>query len=240
MSSASPSIATLLSFTPLSKPTRHHLTKVYSTLFTAVLAASFSAYISLHLPIPFPYVLLPLLSIGTTFYFLSLPSHNLTSRSRAFHIAAAASGASTSPLIAFATTVDPSAVPAALAASSAVFACLSAAVAFSSRRDFLYLGTALGTAISGLFWVGLVNSFVQNAYLWSAQVYVGLLVFCGYVLYDSQVIIAKTEAGDSDYIGHAFQLFTDLVAIFRRLLIIIIQNRQRSQEEEDRKRRARR
>ena len=63
----------------------------------------------------------------------------------------------------------------------------------------------------------------------------GLVVFCGYVIFDTQVIIERASAGDRNYVMHACSLFVDFVAIFVRLLIILLRNRDNNN---DRKRKS--
>ena len=46
-------------------------------------------------------------------------------------------------------------------------------------------------------------------------------MFCGLVLFDTQMIIEKYSRGDNDYIWHSVDLFVDFVAIFKRLLVIL-------------------
>lgn len=53
--------------------------------------------------------------------------------------------------------------------------------------------------------------------------YLGLALMCGFVLYDTQLIIEKCRRGDRDFILHSVDLFVDLLGIFRRLVIILAQ-----------------
>jgi hypothetical protein len=54
------------------------------------------------------------------------------------------------------------------------------------------------------------------------QVYFGLLIFLGYMVYDTQEIIERACHGDMDYIKHALTLFTDFVAVLVRILVIMV------------------
>lgn len=54
------------------------------------------------------------------------------------------------------------------------------------------------------------------------QIFGGLLVFMGYVLFDTQMIIERANRGDYNYVKHALDLFVDFVAIFVRLLVIMV------------------
>nr|CAD7416915.1 unnamed protein product [Timema cristinae] len=53
---------------------------------------------------------------------------------------------------------------------------------------------------------------------------------CGFVLYDTQLIIEKRRNGDKDFVTHSVDLFVDLIGIFRRLVIILTQREQRREE----------
>lgn len=71
--------------------------------------------------------------------------------------------------------------------------------------------------------------------LWLCR-YLGLLVFAGYVLFDTQLVVERASAGDFDQIQHALDLFVDFMAIAVRVLIILMKN----QEEKEKQRRRRR
>ncbi len=53
------------------------------------------------------------------------------------------------------------------------------------------------------------------------ELYFGLFLFCGFILFDTQLIVEKYNSGNTDYIWHSIDLFLDFVNIFRRLLVIL-------------------
>ena len=57
------------------------------------------------------------------------------------------------------------------------------------------------------------------------QVYIwgGLLIFCGFIVWDTQMIIEKKRRGDGDFIGHSLDLFIDFMQVFRKVLILLMQ-----------------
>lgn len=52
---------------------------------------------------------------------------------------------------------------------------------------------------------------------------------CGFVLFDTQLIIEKAENGDKDFMWHWADLFFDFVTLFRKLMIILAMNEKVSQ-----------
>ena len=49
----------------------------------------------------------------------------------------------------------------------------------------------------------------------------GLLLFCGFIVWDTQMIIEKKRRGDGDFIGHSVELFIDFIQVFRKVIIIL-------------------
>lgn len=46
---------------------------------------------------------------------------------------------------------------------------------------------------------------------------------CGFIIYDTQLIIAKHQMGNKDFIVHSLDLFMDFIGVFRHLLVILTQ-----------------
>lgn len=81
-----------------------------------------------------------------------------------------------------------------------------------------------------MFWLSVSNMFIQSNSLFSIELYLGLFVFSGFVVYDTQIMIMKAERGSRDYLLHSLELYVDLVGIFVRIIRIL-------QKKEDDKRR---
>ncbi|KAF6020814.1 TMBIM6 [Bugula neritina] len=140
-------------------------------------------------------------------------------------------GVSMGPLLQYAAFLDPSLITTAFTGACVIFGSFTLAALFSRDRTWLYLGGTLMTVLGWMTFASLVNIFFRSTILFQAQIYVGLALFCLFVLYDTQMIIEKRRMGDDDYIWHSVDLFLDFVHIFRKLLIIL------SQKEEDKKKR---
>ncbi len=54
--------------------------------------------------------------------------------------------------------------------------------------------------LSLMFWMGIANMFLGSRLVFQLNLYAGLAVMCGFVLYDTQLIIEKCRRGDKDYI----------------------------------------
>jgi FtsH-binding integral membrane protein len=120
--------------------------------------------------------------------------------------------------------IDPSIVTSAFLGTTCIFVCFSASAYFAERRSYLYLGGFLGSALSMLILVNFINVFARSAMLFNAQLYIGLMVFCGFIIFDTQLIIEKAANGSKDYIWDSLELFLDFINVFVRLLVILAKN----------------
>uniref|UniRef100_A0A8V0ZYS5 Transmembrane BAX inhibitor motif containing 6 n=1 Tax=Gallus gallus TaxID=9031 RepID=A0A8V0ZYS5_CHICK len=125
---------------------------------------------------------------------------------------------------------QPSIIPTAFLGTAAIFGCFSLSALYARRRSFLYLGGFLLSGLTLLLLSSLLNALLGSVWLFTANLYVGLMLMCGFVLFDTQLIIEKAESGDKDYIWHCVDLFLDFVNIFRELLMILGVNENKKKE----------
>lgn len=177
--------------------------------------------------------------LGLVMWLLTMPSlpSNKPLRQRVLAGAAFAQGMALAPLGAMANLVDASIVPMALVATTLVFACFSLSAAIAKRRSYMFLAGMLSSALSVLFWwrLGMSVFARRSMFGFEAELLVGLAVFVGYVLVDTQVIIERASNGDLDEVKHAVQLFGDFVAILVRVVILLMQREERAQRRQRRR-----
>lgn len=133
------------------------------------------------------------------------------------------SGVGLGPILEHVIYVNPSIIITALFGTSLVFVSFSICAMLAERGTWLYLGGTLMTLLSTLMIMAFANIFFGSVLLYQANLYLGLLIMCGFVLYDTQLIIEKRRNGSKDFVTHSLDLFVDFIGIFRRLLIILTQ-----------------
>merc|ERR1712228_776885 len=74
-------------------------------------------------------------------------------------------------------------------------------------------GGILATGMTVMLTLSIANIFMGSKLLYSADLYLGLVVMCGCVLYDTQLIVEKIRRGDDDFIWHCVDLFLAIVAV---------------------------
>lgn len=219
----------------ISPTVQSHLKQVYLTLCCALVASAVGSY--LHILWNIGGLLTTLACMGCMAWVLSTPPYEEKKRLGLLMAAAVFEGASIGPLIDLTIQIDSSILVTAFVGCAIAFGSFSAAAMFARRREFLYLGAFLSSGVSILFWLHFASSiFGGNAALFKFELYLGLLVFVGYIVFDTQQIIEKAHFGDLDYVKHAMTLFTDFVAVFVRILIIMLKN---SMEKNERKKKRR-
>jgi modulator of FtsH protease len=115
-------------------------------------------------------------------------------------------------------TLDTSPVRDAFLLTAAAFTGLSAYV-LVSRRDFSFLGAALSIGVWVVLGALLLGFFVHSAVFDLAIASVGVLLFCGYILFDTSRLLRDPD--ETDAIGAALRLFLDVVNLFVFLLRIL-------------------
>jgi FtsH-binding integral membrane protein len=237
MSTSNPILAGLDKFfntldQKLDKGAQQHLKKVYSCLAISLLAAAFGAYIHVFTDILRANILCSFGSIIVLLLLYATPDNGRNERLRFSYLLGFAflSGLSTGPLMDYVMRIDPTIVSTAFFGTCIVFACFTAAAMYAPDRKYLYLGGTLISLLSTMFWMGLINLFVGSRFIFQLNLYAGLAVMCGFILYDTQLIMEKNRRGDNDYIWHSVDLFIDFLDIFRRLAIILAQKEERKKK----------
>lgn len=107
----------------------------------------------------------------------------------------------------------------ALFATVAVFAGLTF-YTMVTKRDFSFLRGFLVAGVIGLIVVGILNYFIQSSVLGTVMSLFGVLIFSGYVLYDTQKIL-KTYP-NREHVAASLELFLDFVLLFIYILNLIL------------------
>lgn len=107
--------------------------------------------------------------------------------------------------------------------TTVVFVSFSISSLLAERGRWLYLGGTLISLLNVMVLFSFINLFLRWSFFYQAHLYVGLFLMCGFVIYDTQLIIEKYHMGNKDFILHSLDLFIDFIGIFRHLLIILTQ-----------------
>lgn len=217
----------LLDFSTLSPTVQAHLKNVYTCLLISTVCASAGVYLSILGWFNYPRLAL-LASLITSVWLFSMEFNARTQKTCFALMAttAALTGIYISPLINLAIHVDPQIVMTAFLVTSLIFISFTLSALLTKKRTYLYLGGLLGSGLSIMMMLSLINIFARSEMLFNTNLYLGLLIACGYILFDTQLIVERATHGDLNYIKHALTLFVDLVDLFVRILIILLKNSQ--------------
>ncbi|KAE8912925.1 hypothetical protein PF005_g10567 [Phytophthora fragariae] len=218
-------MATMMKTSGITEDVQQHLVRVYATLAACVLTAMLSAGCTLAFgPERWSFMGSSVVSTMGSLWLYMEPVANYQRRFGILMMISAAMGLSVSTLVAVAVHVDPSILVTALLLTTLVFLCFTGSALIATRRSYLYLGGILSSALSLLLLTSVLNIFTHSSFLFNMNLYGGLFVFCGYVVFDTQMIIEKASMGDKDVLAHTLGLFMDLMSIFVRILIALLKN----------------
>ena len=123
-----------------------------------------------------------------------------------------------SPLIAVILQINPGSILAAGLLTVGIFGGLTAYV-FVSKKDFSFMRGMLMTGLIVVILAGVVNIFLGASALGFAVAAATLLLFSGFVLYDTSNIIRRYPV--NEYVAGALDLYLDAFNIFLALLRIL-------------------
>nr|XP_058956950.1 bax inhibitor 1-like [Pocillopora verrucosa] len=219
------SIGALKDFSRLDQPTRQHLKKVYGCLSLSMLIAAVGSGVHLFTDVLKGGFLSAIASIGLLIA-LGLTPYDGKNQNKRMGILmgfAFCTGLGLGPLMDNVIQIDASIIPTAFFATTLIFVCFTLSALWAEERKFLYLGGTLMSCLSMLCFLSLANLFLGARFFFQIQLYGGLVLFCGFVLYDTQLIVHKHKQGDKDFLWHSIDLFLDFIEIFRRIMIILAQ-----------------
>ncbi|XP_028929710.1 bax inhibitor 1 [Ornithorhynchus anatinus] len=223
----------LLKFSHISPSTQQHLKKVYASFALCMFVAAAGAYVHVVTRFVQAGLLSGLGSLGLMLWLLATPHSRETEHKRLSILAAFAflTGVGLGPALDLCIAINPSIIPTAFVGTAVVFSCFSLSALYAQRRSYLFLGGILMSAMSLMVLSSLGNLFLGSMWLFQVNLYVGLVVMCGFVLFDTQLIIEKAENGDKDYIWHCVDLFLDFITLFRKLMMILAMNEKDKKKE---------
>ncbi|XP_002969696.2 bax inhibitor 1 [Selaginella moellendorffii] len=227
-------------FHRISEPVKRHVRQVYWTVAMALIVSAVGVYA--HMLLNIGGLLTTFGFLGCSFALMNTSSSYAAQGKRWTWLMAAAfcEGASLGNFVGAVIEFDPSILVTAFVATVAVFASFSGAALLAKRREFMFLGGILASAASSMLTLHFLSSFFGGAALmFEVELYGGLLLVVGYVIFDTQLIIERAERGDMDHIKHALDLFVDFVGIFVRVLYILTRKAAERESREKRRNRQR-
>jgi len=216
---------------------RSHLKNVYATLTMSIMSAALGSYVHLYTNmLQGGGILFSLLGMGLAIGLYAYPDNGKNRKTRFGMMLGFAflTGLGLGPLLDMAMMMNPSIIPSALMLTSVVFASFTGAALVAPSGQYLYLGGSLLSGLSTLMFLAFINIFFRSQLLFQAHLYLGVAIFCGFIMFDTQVIIEKARRGDKDFVAHSLDLFIDFVQIFRKVLILLMQKESNKSEKKRR------
>ena len=137
---------------------------------------------------------------------------------------AAIQGAILGPILTMVSRVAPGVPAEAAFLTISVFGGLTL-YAMQSKRDFNFLGGMLFVALIALLIAGIVMFFVNITLLHTLYCVGGVLIFSGFVLYDTSRIMHHLQPGE-EVVG-ALEIYLDFLLIFQFILSLLTSSQSR-------------
>jgi FtsH-binding integral membrane protein len=214
---------------------KQHIFNVYFLLFEALVLAGVGVIAQLQFRFPPVQVILITLviSIGLIIAIGTMQRTN-PDRKVCFLAIGFLLGMQMADMIKMAYELNPYIIVTALLGTVTIFGSLSLVAYTADNKRFLNMGGFLGTSLSLLIVVSIISIILGTSDLMHVLIlFVGLVLFCAYILYDTQMMMEKFCQGDIDEIFHALGLFLDFCNVFIRLVGLLIEMEKGKNKKDD-------
>ena len=95
------------------------------------------------------------------------------------------------------------------------------AYALTTRRDFTVFGGLLSSCVTAVFTLSLLQLFMGGNLLHSLHAGLGTLMFCAYLVYNTQMMMGggkRRQLRPNEHILGAVQIYTDIMGLFMQVL----------------------
>ncbi len=226
MNFGTPAMANAVAYAPYNVRAEF-IRKVYNLFFVSLLVTVGVGWFATE-PSALPGMigLRPVLLIGEFVCIFALMFARRTTGVNVFllYLFAAIQGALLGPLLLMLDRYAPGIPAQAAVLTVATFGGLSL-YAMQSRKDFSYLGGMLFVGLIALIVAGIVMIFVQSSLMSMVYSVIGILIFSGYVLYDTSLIMTKLAPDEA--IAGAISLYLDLLNLFFMILNLLMEMNRR-------------
>jgi len=213
---------------PFSGQVRTHVKRVYTTLFATILAAAVGGFVFVSSNIGGMWTFL--VGIGLLFWLSATPQEEVGKRISILAAFGFVEGNALGPLLAISIDLDPTIVVTAFMGTCVVFGCFTASALLAERRSYLYLGGLLSSGLSLLLVLSFLNILFRSSAVASVSIYLGLMTFSGFIIFDTQLMVERAAQGNSDFVWDSLNLFLDFVNVFVRILAILNKNKRDSRK----------
>merc|ERR1712086_14660 len=230
-------IGALFKFKDVSDKTQTHLKNVYGNLFLCTGVCALGMYLNAFTVLQ-GFLWTVGIMIGMGYLTFKVADRSAPESERIGYLWAISScmGFLVGPAMHQIAEVSPEILIQAISYTCIMFGSFSAMALFSKRRSYLFLGGIISSTLSCLFWYSTLQwmfGYRMGGEFGMVYLMVGLFVACIYVIYDTQIIIERAEAGDKDVPTHTLTLFMDLFDLFVKIVQLLI----KLQEDGERKKR---
>lgn len=124
-------------------------------------------------------------------------------------------------LVALATMRFPAEIVLRAAGATALATTSLSAYALQTKRDFTPYGGMLFAGTMGLLGLLLMQAFFGGSWLYVGHSYFAVLLFCGYIVYNTQLMMGGGKARQlrpDEHVMAAVSLYTDIINLFLYLM----------------------